>query len=185
LARSHRFNADDHTCFSHALPRRLTAEQLLDTLGQITGVRESYQSRIPGQATVALPAGGLRAAQLPDRMLTAELLDLFGRPRGESTCSCERSEEASLTQALHLINGKTITERIADPNGKIARLVRKPGLSDDKLIEELYLLVLCRFPTAAELALVRKHLRGTKDRQAAAQDVVWTLLNAREFLFNH
>jgi hypothetical protein len=184
-ARSNRFNSQDHTCFSHALPRRLTAEELLDTLGQITGVRETYRSRIAGQGTVALPAGGLRAVQLPDRMLTAELLDLFGRPRGESTCSCQRSEEASLTQALHLINGKTITARIADPNGKLTRLVRTPGLTDEKLIEELYLLVLCRFPTGAEQALVHKHLAGTKDRLAAAQDVVWTLLNAREFLFNH
>jgi hypothetical protein len=184
-ARTNRFNANDSTCFSHALPRRLTAEQLLDTLGQITGVRETFRSRIAGQGTVALPVGGLRAVQLPDRMLTAELLDLFGRPRGESTCACERNEEASLTQALHLINGTAITNRIADSNGKLARLIRTPGLTDDRMIEELYLQILCRFPTPAERALVRKHLARTKDRQAAAQDIVWTLLNAREFLFNH
>jgi hypothetical protein len=184
-ARTNRFNAEDHTCFSHAMPRRLTAEQLLDTLGQITGVRENFRSRIPGQPTVALPVGGLRAVQLPDRMLTAELLDLFGRPRGESTCACERNEEASLTQALHLINGQAITSRIADPNGKLARLVRTPGLTDDRLIEELFLQILCRFPSATEQILVRKHLTGAKDREAAAQDIVWTLLNARSFLFNH
>jgi hypothetical protein len=184
-ARTNRFNADDHTGFSHALPRRLTAEQLLDTLGQITGVRENFRARIPGQATVALPVGGVRAVQVPDRGMTAELLDLFGRPRGESTCACERNEEASLTQALHLINGTAIAARIGNPNGKLAQLARTPGMSDDKLIEELYLTILCRFPTAKEQALVRKHLAETKDRQAAAQDLVWALLNARAFLFNH
>jgi hypothetical protein len=183
-ARANRFNGDDRTNFSHALPRRLTAEQLLDTISQITGVKETFRSRVPGGATVALPVGGLRAGQLPDRALTAELLDLFGRPRGESSCSCERNDEASMTQALHLINGKTVAARLADPNGKLAKLLKTPGLSDAQLIEELYLTTLCRMPRPNERELMLKHL-GEGDRTAAAQDVMWALLNAREFLFNH
>jgi hypothetical protein len=185
-ARANRFNADDKTNFSHALPRRLTAEQLLDTVSQITGVRENFRSRVPGAQTVALPVGGLRAGQLPDRALTAELLDLFGRPRGESSCSCERSDEASMTQALHMINGKTIAARLANPNGRVAQMLKSTaGVSDEKLIEEMYLMVLCRLPRANEQALMLKHLKDEKDRPAALQDIVWVLLNTKEFLFNH
>src|SRR5262249_38893530 len=87
-------NAEDKQNFSHFLPRRLTAEQLVDSLNQIAGTREAYKSRVPGAATVALPVTGLRASQVPDRLLTSEVLDLFGRPRGESSCACERGEEA-------------------------------------------------------------------------------------------
>jgi hypothetical protein len=183
-ARTNATTADDRINFSHALPRRLTAEQLLDTLAQITGVREGFRSRF-GSGTVALPVGGVRAGALPDRALTTELLDLFGRPRGESTCACERNDEASLTQALHLINGKVITARINDPNGRVARMAKAPGMTEAALVEDLYLTVLCRLPTATEQALMRKHFAAAPDRVSAAQDVMWALLNARAFLFNH
>ncbi len=183
-ARTNASNADDRTNFSHAAPRRLTAEQLLDTLSQITGVRQGFVSRF-GAGAVALPVGGVRAGALPDRALTTELLDLFGRPRGESSCTCERSDEASLTQALHLINGKTIAARINDPNGRVARLAKTPGLAEPALVEELYLMVLCRLPTPGEQALMRQHFAAARDRTSAAQDVLWALLNARAFLFNH
>src|SRR5262249_55670031 len=85
-ARATKFKLEDIEDFSHALPRRLSAEQLLDTLSQATGIRENFISRFPGDfgaRTVALPAGGLRAPQLPDKQLTAPMLDLFGRPKGE------------------------------------------------------------------------------------------------------
>src|SRR5262249_12798982 len=91
-ALTNRSNADDRSTFSHGVPRRLGVEQILDTLAQISGVRENFRSRIPGQPSVSLPVTGVRAAQVPDRSLTNDLLDLFGRPRGESTCSCERSD---------------------------------------------------------------------------------------------
>src|SRR6185437_10726336 len=124
--------------------------------------------------------------QLPDRTLTSELLDLFGRPRGESSCACERSDEAGLTQALQLIAGKNVQDRIQSPNNAIARLVQSTP-DDAKLCEELYLRVLCRLPTTMERGIVAKHIAATgkAKRTDAAQDVAWALLNSREFLFNH
>jgi len=183
-ARTNKFNADDKLNFSRALPRRLSAEQLLDTLTQATGVRESFRSRY-GEATVAQPSGGLRAGQLPDRMLTAEMLDLFGRPRGESTCACERHEEASMTQALHLINGKSLGTRLASPNGRLAKVLATPSITTEQVIEELYLIVLCRMPKANEIELMTKHFQASADRTKAAQDAMWVLFNTKEFLFNH
>jgi Protein of unknown function (DUF1553)/Protein of unknown function (DUF1549) len=178
-------NADDVVNFSHRLPRRLGAEQILDTIGQVTGVRQGFRSRY-GEATVALPATGARAGQLPDRQLTAETLDLFGRPRGESSCACERHEEASMTQALHLINSKSVLESIHAPGGTLAKLVGRPKITDEQIVEELYLLALCRPPTEKEIGLMKKHFETAgSDKLKAAQDVLWVLLNTKEFLFNH
>jgi hypothetical protein len=184
-ARTNPFNRDDTQNFSHALPRRLSAEQLLDTLGQVTGIPETFTPRYSGAGTVALPAGGVRAGQLPDRQLTAEMLELFGRPKGETSCSCERHEEARMTQALHLINGKSVADRLANPAGRVAKLVQTPGMSDEQIIEELYLAVLSRLPRATEKELMRKHFAASGDKLKAAQDVTWVLLNSKEFLFNH
>lgn len=183
-ARTNPSNADDRVNFSHAVPRRLSAEQLLDTVSQATGIREPFRARY-NQATVAQPAGGLRAGQLPDRQLTAEMLDLFGRPRGESSCACERHEEASMTQALHLINGKSVSARLADPNGRVAQLVKTPNITEAQIIEELYLTVLCRKPAELERERMLRHFAATKDNLKAAQDVMWVLFNMKEFLFNH
>jgi hypothetical protein len=184
-ARTNPSNHDDREEFSHALPRRLTAEQLLDTLGQITGVRENFRARYAATGSVSLPNGGVRAGQLPDRGMTADLLDLFGRPRGESSCACERHDEASMTQALHLINGQDIAARLADPNGRLGKLAQTANLSDDQLTDELYFAVLCRPPTPAERDRIREHFASAKNRFEAAQDVTWVLLNTKEFLFNH
>lgn len=183
-SRTNEFNRDDRYNFSHGTPRRLSAEQLLDTLSQVTGIRESFRSRF-GAGSVAQPVGGLRAGQLPDRQLTAEMLELFGRPRGESTCACERHEEASMTQALHLINGKSVTDRLAAGNSKLVKLVQTPKITDAQIVEELYLSVLCRLPRPDETALMEKHLASAGERLKGAQDVMWVLLNSKEFLFNY
>jgi hypothetical protein len=184
-ARVNRFNRDDHQNFSHAVPRRLSAEQLLDTLSQATGIRETFGARYPGAGTVAQPAGGLRAGQLPDRQLTAEMLELFGRPKGESSCTCERHEEASMTQALHLINGKSVSTRLQSPNSRVAQVVQRPKIGDAEIIEEIYLSVLCRRPTELEMERMKRHFTATGDRLRAAQDCMWVLFNSRELLFNH
>lgn len=185
-ARTNKWNKHDTLHFSHALPRRLSAEQVLDSLSQATGIREGFRSRF-GEGTIALPAGGVRAGALPDRQLTAELLDIFGRPRGDSSCSCERVEEISLTLALHLINGQSVGRRLADGGGKLAKLAADPKLTDAMLAEELYLTVLCRLPRPEERAILEKHFiaAGVPQRFQAAQDAMWALFNSKEFLFNH
>jgi hypothetical protein len=184
-ARVNHFNKGDEQNFAHAVPRRLSAEQLLDTLSQATGIREGFAARYPGAGTVALPAGGVRAGQLPDRQLTAEMLELFGRPKGESTCACERHEEASMTQALHLINGKGVAHRLADPNGRVAKLVQRPKVTDAEITEELYLTVLCRLPRPDERVLWAKQFAAGGDKLKVAQDLAWVLFNTKEFMFNH
>ena len=160
--------------FSHRLPRRLSAEQLLDTLSQATGVKQGFRSRY-GEATIALPNTGVRAGQLPDKQLTAETLDLFGRPKGESSCACERHEEASMTQALHLINGKSVAERIGSPGGNIARIVRDPKNSVEQIVEELYLLSLCRLPSSQELAAMKRHFAAAEEAENRVVDVAYVL----------
>jgi hypothetical protein len=113
------------------------------------------------------------------------MLEFFGRPRGESTCACERHEEASMTQALHLINGKSIADRITNPGGNLARLLQKPKITDEEVIEEIYLAVLCRLPRAEEKAIMLPYFAKRKDRAVAAQDAMWALFNTKELLFNH
>ena len=88
-----------------------------------------------------------------------------------------------MTQALHLINGKSLSSRIASPGSKLARLLATPKITNEQLVEELYLLVLCRQPKANEMVLMLKHFEDNSDRAKAGQDVMWVLFNTKEFIF--
>jgi hypothetical protein len=172
--RTNQWNADDVINFSHALPRRLTAEQLLDSVIVATGSTAGF----PG-----LPRG-FRAAQLPDSNIgVASFLDQFGRPARESSCECERSSEVSLAQAMTMINGPTVATALADPKGRIAQLMQS-NADDKKLVEELYLAAWGRFPTAAEMNKAIQYLASSPSKQEGAQDLLWALLNSPAFLFN-
>jgi hypothetical protein len=128
-AGTNQWNADDVDNFSHALPRLLSAEELMDAISIATSSRMVFKE---------VPRGFL-AEELPDsRVGMGGFLDLFGRPQRESPCECERRSEVSLKQALSLINGDTVADAVADPNGRVAKLVLA-GASDHKIIEELYL----------------------------------------------
>ena len=167
------FNQDDNTNYSHASPRRLGAEQLYDAIMQATGSPGS----IPG-----VPAG-FRATQLPDGKVDLSFLDMFGRPPRESPCECERTSEVSLSQTLNLINGPTIADAIAHPQALIARLVAQK--SDSKrLVEEVYLSVVCRFPSPEELKQGEEYLAQVQNPVEGAQDIMWALINSPAFLFN-
>jgi hypothetical protein len=168
-------NRFDEQNFSHAVPRRIPAEALLDTLVQATGVPERF-----GGAP-----GGFRAAQLPDAQITSDFLELFGKPQRMEACECERDNESNTRQALHFINGETVLGRLANPGGRIAQLVReKPD--EQALVEELYLWMLARRPTDAERALAARHFAAyAEKRTEAAQDLAWALLNSRDFLLVH
>jgi hypothetical protein len=134
------WNADDATNYSHALARRLPAETLYDAIHQALG------------SPVRLP-GGMLADQLVDPAVSSPdgFLDLFGRPPRESACECERSNGVSLGQALNLINGPTVADAIDDPNNAVAKLVQSQP-DDRKLIDELFVRILNRPPTEAEIA---------------------------------
>jgi hypothetical protein len=171
---TNRWNDDDRVNFSHAVPRRLTAEQLIDTLSRATGTTPKFADVPPG----------LRAAQLPDSKVGAGgFLDLFGRPARESPCECERASAVSLGQALNLINGSTVNDAIVDPDGRIARLM-KAKADDRKIVEELYLAALCRPPRPDELKKATAYLARATARAERAQDLMWALINSPAFLFN-
>jgi hypothetical protein len=167
-------NADDVENFSRGRPRRLTAEQLLDSVRAATGTKNKF----PG-----FPSG-TRAAQLPDPAVgKGTFLEQFGMPVRESPCECERRNEMSLGQALALVNGPTLSAAVAEPGGRVAAIFKdKPD--DKKVIEEIYLAVLCRFPTEQELARFTAVLAKSSNKQATAQDITWALLNTSAFLFN-
>jgi hypothetical protein len=167
------WNEDDKVNFSHALPRRLTAEQLQDSISAAMGVP------IPVEG---LPVG-FRASQLPDTAVRADFLETFGRPPRESVCECERVAEVSLKQTLSLINGPTLGSMLADANNRLNQQVAQ-GPSDDRLADEIYLTVLCRLPTAEEKAKAAEYLASSPAKAEGAQDLAWALFNSAGFLFN-
>ena len=173
--RANVWNADDKTNFSHAVPRRLEAEQLFDAIHIATNTDTAF---------AGLPVG-TRANALPDAKVPGGdgFLDLFGKPSRDTPCECERSSTVSLGQALNLINGPTISDAIASPQGRIAQLM-KANLSNDKLIEEIFLSVVSRMPSAKEKQNAISHITKAANRSEGAQDLMWALINSPAFLFN-
>ncbi len=168
------WNADDDNNFSHALPRRLTAEELMDAIGISTGSRMVFKD---------VPKDYL-AEELPDSKVgMGGFLDLFGRPQRESPCECERRSEVSLKQALNLINGPAVGDAVADPDGRIAKLILK-GAPDREIIQDLYVATLDRPASAEEVQKAQAYLEGSKNRTEKVQDLEWALLNSYAFLFN-
>jgi Protein of unknown function (DUF1553)/Protein of unknown function (DUF1549) len=165
-------NRHDEQNFSHAIPRRIPAEALLDTLGQATGVPEQF----PG-----VPAG-FRAAQLPDGNVETPFLKLFGKPQRMEACECERDNGSNVLQALHLINGKSILGRVQNPNARPEQLA-KQKLTDEQLVEELYLWCLARRPRDAEMKVSTEFIKSYGEKRGeAVQDLAWALLNSKDFL---
>src|SRR4051812_995872 len=166
-----KWNDDDKMNFSHALPRRLSAEQLMDAVAQATGVRPQF---------TGMPTG-MRAVEVPDGNVEGnDFLALFGRPKRQSACECERTSNITLSHALNMINGVTVTDAITKPDSKVAKFVESTK-DDKKLIEEIYLSCLNRMPTEKEIAAV-DFSKG--QRLEMAQDLTWALINSPAFLFN-
>jgi hypothetical protein len=160
--------------FTRYTVKRLTAEQLADALDDATGTREKYQG---------LPLG-TRAIQLPDSRVRSFFLDVFGRPPRQVTCECERTTQPNIAQALHLLNGDFLNRKIESAGGRIDKLLKakKPMPA---IIEELYLVTLSRPPKPEELRKVEERIAKAPTPREGAQDLLWVLLNSREFLFNH
>jgi hypothetical protein len=172
--KSNEWNEDDETNFSHALPRRLTAEQLFDAVYIAAGTRPKLD---------LAPKDSL-AQDLPDPSIgRGGFLDIFGRPERQTSCECERRSEMSLVQALNLLNGSTIAEAIADPEGRIAKLILG-GATNRALVEEIYVSTLGRAPQSSELDYALTYLGKGGGRAERAQDLMWALMNSNAFLFN-
>ena len=164
-------NKDDAQHYAHYRVKRMPAEVLLDALSAVTESPELF----PGRAR------GTRAIELWDNRLPSYFLDIFGRSERLSPCSCGRASEPTMAQCLHLMNAPEIEKKLADPGGRIARLL-KAKMSEARIVEELCLAALGRFPEEKELRVARELFRDSTPAEAA-QDFLWTLLNAREFLF--
>src|SRR5262249_9549194 len=154
--------------------RRLSAEQMADALDFATGTRE----KDPG-----LPLG-TRAIQLPASGVKSSLLDVFGRPPRQITCECERASQPNIAQALHLLNGEALNKKIANPTGRIETML-KAKMTNDQIVEDLYLATLSRLPDQDEIDRAQRWLREAPTAREALQDVLWVLVNSREFMFNH
>lgn len=154
--------------------KRLSAEQLADALDAVTNTREKY---------VGLPLG-TRAIQLPDTTVRSYLMDVFGRPARQVVCECERTSAPNIAQALHMLNGDFLNRKIADPNGRIEMALKKKQPTR-AIIDEMYLAALARLPKPEEVTKAEGWIASAKDLREGLQDLLWTLVNSREFMFNH
>lgn len=181
------YNAQDKQNYSRYYPKRLTAEVLLDSVNTLAQCKGGFEG-LPAQT---------RAVQLPDNSfnVTSYFLTVFGRPESSSACECERSQDASLAQSLHLLNSQDVLAKLNADTARPAALAADPAQSEDQKITELYLLAFSRPPTSDELEFARHYLARQKpdkdgkpqpvSKREAYEDVVWALMNTKEFLFNH
>ena len=166
-------NQLDRQNFSSFQPRRLTAEILFDAINSAVGVPATFNGLPPGT----------RAVQLPDNGFDTYFLKVFGKPEATSACECERNPEANLAQSLHLLNSQEVQGRLQGGKALPATFAKDEARSLDELIDELYLRAFARQPTAAERGIVRGHVEGADNRQQAWEDILWAVLNAKEFQF--
>ena len=167
-------NAADTRFFSHYPTKRLPAEVLLDAIDQVCETRERF---------TGVPLG-TRAIELPDPNFSSYFLDTLGRPQRIVSCECERTAEPNLAQVLQLANGELVQRKLTDKEGRISKLIDSKT-ADEAAFTEFYLVALSRFPTAREVEHCRTILTSAANRRAGLEDILWALLNSREFLFNH
>jgi hypothetical protein len=179
-------NEKDDRFYSRYIVRRLSAEVLLDAISQVTASPTEF---------MGYPKG-LRALQLPDSVVASPFLTTFGRPDRVQTCSCERQQEPSIAQALHLANGDTLNQKLRASGNALDSLLQR-GISDEAALRELYLSALSRLPMPSEQAKALAVLNEsgwralktpeeqTRARRAVMEDLFWAVLTEKEFLFNH
>jgi hypothetical protein len=174
-------NADDIENFSHASPRRLGAEQLLDALCAVLDVPARFNGYPPGMQAREIP--GVQAVRLRDRPASPadRFLRVFGKPPRLLACDCERASEPSLHQALTMIGGELVNDLLSRPGNRLDRLLALGG-SATNAIEALYWTALSRPPTEEERDCALAIVNATADQRAALEDVCWGLANSAEFL---
>lgn len=167
-------NAHDHRNYASAAIRRIPAESLLDCLSAVTESPDKFRG---------LPLGS-RAVQIADGETSNYFLDAFGRSKRTTACECEATTSPSLSQALHLLNGDSVHRKIK--TGKLIKRWRdQEKLSDDAIIDRIYVRSLSRHPNDDEKANLIASVESSKDKIAVLEDVFWAVLNSREFVFNH
>jgi uncharacterized protein DUF1549/uncharacterized protein DUF1553/Big-like domain-containing protein len=165
-------NAGDTKFYSHFQVKRLPAEALIDAIDAVTGVPTKYRN---------LPLG-TRAIELPDAEYPDYFLNTFAKPRRVSVCECERAPDPSLAQALHTLNGDILSIKIRDAKSRVSRLVAAKT-AHDEIVDELYLAALSRLPSDDERGASRELLADSASPAEFYQDLLWALVNSKQFLF--
>ena len=188
-------NCQDKSYFSHYYVRRMDAEVLIDAINQITHTTELYSSAIPEPFTWV--PQNQRAVELADGSITSPFLDLFGRPPRDSGFESERNNTPSASQRLHMLNSTHIQKKIlANPQllGLCYQMPEegtkkkpKPVWSPPKkAIENMYLTILSRYPSKYEMKVATDYVQDSGlGRRNASIDIVWALLNTKEFIYKH
>jgi hypothetical protein len=171
-SRTRGLNRLDDRFYSHAYLKELPASVFVDAVAQVTGVPDHFENHPPGT----------RAVQLVGSRTPSYALDVLGRCTRERSCDTPGRSGGGLAQALHLINGATINDKLQ--GGIVDQLVARTD-RDREMIEELYLRALARLPEPKELAEYEPMLANANGKTEALQDLLWALLNSREFSFNH
>jgi len=184
-------NKDDEQNFARYYPRRLAAEVMLDAINDVAGAKNRFRSQ---------PVG-IRAVALPDNSVNREsfFLRVFGRPQNDTACECERTASANLAQSLHLINSDVMHGILSTSDGRAIQHAQDKDRGDTAKITELYLQGLSRQPSKVELQVALTHLAKKRSRsladpktlsadqaeREAYEDIIWVVVNLKEFLFNH
>ena len=182
-------NRDDRRHYSRFFPRRLTAEVMSDAIADVTQVPDKYTELALNDGSTektSFYTNNARALQLYDSTVKSYFLKTFGRNQREITCECERSNQPSLVQVLHLSNGSTINDKLSVKEGRLAKMLAANPPSE-QLIREAWLLCLGRLPTDREKSEFVSLLAGAApdEKGQVAEDIFWSLLTSREFLFQH
>lgn len=169
-------NEGDERFYSRYYPRRLMAEVMLDALSQATDVPSNFKGY----------PSGWRAVQMPTVTEDSYFLATFGRPDREVTCECERTDDPSMVQILHISNGDTLNGKLQAKDNLIGKLLAAKK-SDAEIVEEVYLAALSRRPTEREAKQIAAVLAETppEQRRVVLEDLCWGVLSSKEFLFNH
>ncbi len=166
-------NASDRQSFARHYPRRMSAEVLLDAIAQVSEVPTAFDG---------LPAG-TRAIDLPDESVGSTFLDAFGRPKRDTSCECERVSDATLSQSLMLLNSTEVQTKLSGPGGRAENLAKDPR-PDAQKIDDLFWAAFARPPSTSEAQSALAHLaRHAGNKRSAYEDIIWALVNAKEFQF--
>ena len=168
-------NLIDRRSHSRYYPKRLSAETLLDSIDTVAGTTTPF---------AGMPAM-TRAIDLPDTGFNSYFLTVFGQPDSKTACECERSSEANLAQSLHLLNSDEMHQKLSHETGRAAKLAADTATSVEEKLRQLYKTSLSREPTDREIKTSSAYLAGTENQRQAWEDLIWALVNSKEFLFNH
>ncbi|MCY2976792.1 MAG: DUF1553 domain-containing protein [Planctomycetota bacterium] len=187
-AMTNEHNAIDRQAFSHFYPKRLSAEVLLDSIDMTTVSKTDFADLPPGTRAISLPDNSYTKA--------SPFLKVFGRPDNASVCECERVQSASLAQSLHLMNASDVKAKLTATNGRAEKLAKSEVPSAEG-IREIYLTAFSREPSREELSIAEDYLNKPRNdaqdkpidparaKRMAYEDLLWAIVNTKEFLFNH